>query len=72
MKKLATLCMAAVLALSLLVGCGSSGGSSSAPAASGTGSGSAPASAGIQVAAIFAGAINDGNWNQTQYEACCA
>lgn len=68
MKKLATLCMAALLALSLLVGCGSSGGSSSAPATSGTGSGSAPASAGIQVAAIFAGAINDGNWNQTQYE----
>ena len=41
MKKVCTIALSALLALSLLAGCGSSGSSASAPAASGSAAGSA-------------------------------
>ena len=73
MKKAFALVLALCLVLFTLTACG---GTASAPAAS-TPAGSAPAAStgepaeaggeGLRAAAIFGGAINDGNWNETQY-----
>lgn len=66
MKKLFSCILATLLCASLLAACG--GQSSSAPANSQSGAGSTSTPNGeIKVAAIFAGAINDGSWNETQY-----
>ncbi len=59
MKKALVLALALCMVLLTLAGCGGAA-SSAAPAASG-------GAAGLRAAAIFGGAINDGNWNETQY-----
>lgn len=74
MKKTILLMTALALCVCLLAACGGAA-SSAAPAASTAQSQAAAESAapaessgdGLQVAAIFAGAINDGSWNETQY-----
>lgn len=71
MKKALTLVLALLMVVGLLAGCQSPASSSTpAPAPSGSGTQSAApdnSAEGSMVAAIFGGAINDGNWNQTQY-----
>ena len=62
MKKLAAILLASVMTIGLLAGCGGSSDSEGSSSAEGT-----VESSGKQVAAIFGGAINDGNWNETQY-----
>lgn len=80
MKKQFTLALALIMGISLFAGCGgkqedapkTEQGSESAPVEE---SGEAPAAAegevvdasSTKVSAIFGGAINDGNWNETQY-----
>ena len=66
MKKILTILLALVMALGLFAGCG---GGSSAPAQDGGGADTSAGDGGrpIRVAAIFSGPINDGSWNETQY-----
>jgi basic membrane protein A len=66
------LALALVLALTLgvftLAACGGSGSGSGTGAGAGAGAGAAAGGGGtLRAAAIFGGAINDGNWNETQY-----
>lgn len=71
MKKALTLVLALTMLVGVLAGCQSA--ASSTPASTGStaagSSSTAPGTSaeGTMVAAIFGGAINDGNWNQTQY-----
>jgi len=72
MRKTTVITLAAVMALLSLTACSKSTTETTAAkntAAAGAGDSGAPSqdAAGIKVAAIFGGAINDGNWNETQY-----
>lgn len=79
MKRFTALTMAAVLVMGLTA-CGGTKPAETAPVAATTAATEAPAAGettaaeaavpateGLKVAAIFGGAINDGNWNETQY-----
>lgn len=59
MKKVFALVLALMLSVAMLAACGDS----SSPAAGGEQ---------LKVAAIFGGAVNDGNWNETQYNGLLA
>lgn len=59
MKKRAAVILAFVLGISTLTACGSKNDTPVPTSGEGTGD--------LMVAAIFGGAINDGNWNETQY-----
>ena len=77
MKKLTALMLAAAMSMTALTACGSKTEESAAAPASTEAAkeeggkaaegGEAKETSGLKVAAIFGGAINDGNWNETQY-----
>ncbi|MCI5596671.1 MAG: BMP family protein [Lachnospiraceae bacterium] len=63
MKKIIALCMTLMLSLSMLCACGSN----SSKSESTTAGSESNASSDLKVAAIFSGPINDGSWNESQY-----
>ena len=75
MKKTLALVLALSLCLLMLAACGGGSSSTAAPASTAaastadasTADAATPAAGDYKAAAIFGGAINDGNWNETQY-----